>query len=821
MTDSTSDPVAPIMPALGKARLAAAAVLLACVTARCLVSMDPFPMWEGDPTLLSTPQTSLGPTGQLVLDGLSLIAAAVVLWCSRGLSVCSPILLAVGALAALAHAIIINHGSLDNVRVGVSWCAAMAAGVAGLALARDRAGRSLAWGALLAAVMLLAAKGALQYFVEHPETVRAYNQHRRQFLEAQGWSDGSMMARAFERRLFQNEATGWFGLSNVFASVCAGGVVAMLALAGASRRVRDDLPTWIRPFIGAGLLIAGAGLALSMSKGGIAAAAVGVALLILGAVLRHKLAGRTRAAATLGTILGVLVVAGMLLGVVLRGRMGERLAELSIFFRWFYMQGAARIIAEHPLAGVGPTGFKDAYLLAKPALSPEEVTSPHSILFDWVSTLGLAGAAWCAAWLGWIALAGRSLLRPESLSIPSASPDSPSQSVWPTPLLVRAFVLVILAPTALSAFVELRSSTPEASIARLVAAALALGVGVSVASLIDRLNSVPVGLSAAALALAAHAQIEVTPVWPGSGAWMLMVCGLCAGNVVPYRAGASSDLHSQAGSDPASVTHETAIPRGAGIGSRLGALVAFVLAIASAFGALRTWSWESRLRDAASLVTPVAEAREAYAEFVQASGGSAGEVAAMLGSIGVKATLDRPDDVMREIASVQFDRAGRAAEILKAAGERARHAPTLQAASRLWMQRMADRQSAGEMMAAGDEAERALSVAEHAVELSRSTSAWNWLGTLRREVSIALGRRESLVAAAAAFEAGARLDPHGMTSALELVRVLESLGERARAGEWAARVLEINRDMRLDPLRMLEPGERAHLEALAKDAVGP
>ncbi len=32
-----------------------------------------------------------------------------------------------------------------------------------------------------------------------------------------------MMARAFERRLYQNEGTAWFGLSNVFASIGAGG----------------------------------------------------------------------------------------------------------------------------------------------------------------------------------------------------------------------------------------------------------------------------------------------------------------------------------------------------------------------------------------------------------------------------------------------------------------------------------------------------------------------------------------------------------------------------------------------------------------------
>lgn len=808
MTDASSAiPATPGAEAsIDKAKVGATGLLLATVLARCVVSLDPFPIWSGDPTLLATPQTSLAPTGQLILDTISLIAAAIVLWRSRGLSIWTPLLLASGSIGALAHAFVIDQGSLDNLRIGVSWCAAFSTGVAGLAIARDRACRSLAWGALLALVVMLACKGALQYFVEHPETVSAYKQHRAQFLESQGWSEGSMMARAFERRLYQNEGTGWFGLSNVFASVCAGGVVAMLALAGASRRVRDDLPTWIRPFIGAGLLIAGAGLALSMSKGGIAAAGVGVALLIAGAIIRHKLTGKPDVARRLGVTLGLLVIAGMLVGVVLRGMIGEKLSELSIYFRWFYMQGAARIISEHPFLGVGPADFKDAYLLAKPALSPEEVTSPHSILFDWLSTLGLAGAGWSIAWLSWIAATGRSLLSRETLAIPYAAPGSRPGGVWTTPNLVRAFIVIILAPTALSAFLEVQASTPEASIARLVAAVLALGVGVSVATLIDRLNSVPVGLAAAALALAAHAQIEVTPVWPGSGAWMLMVCGLCAGN----QACSGTDK------SPAPAT-----PIGAGIGSHLGALLAFALAIASAFGAVRMWSWESKLREAADLVTPVAEVRAAYLDFAQSGKGNAGELAALLGSLGVKATLDKPNDVMKEIAIVQFDRAGRAAAILKVAGERARHAPTLQAASKLWMQRMAERENEAQMLAAGDEAALAISAAERATELAPTTSAWNWLGTVRREVGAALGRRESLVAAASAFETGARLDPHGTTSSLELVRVLDSLGEKTRAAEWAQKVLDADRNMRLDPLRQLDPSDRARLESLAKGAGGP
>ncbi|MCC6227719.1 MAG: O-antigen ligase family protein [Phycisphaerales bacterium] len=815
MTDaiSTSGTANGTSPPIDSPKLGAMGVLLACTLSRCVVSLDPFPIWSGDPTLLATPQTSLGPTGQFILDTISLLAAALVLWRSRGLSLWSPLLLAVGSVATLAHAFVIEQGSLDNLRVGISWCASLSAGLAGLAIARDRACRALAWGALLALVMMLASKGAFQYFVEHPETVRAYKQHRQQFLEAQGWSEGSMMARAFERRLYQNEGTAWFGLSNVFASLCAGGTVAMLALAGASRRVRDDLPQWVRPLIGAGLIVAGAGLALSMSKGGIAACAVGVALLILGAILRHTLQFQPSTAARLGAALGLLVVAGMLMGIVIRGLIGEKLSELSIYFRWFYIQGATRIFADHPLLGVGPADFKDAYLLAKPALSPEEVTSPHSILFDWLSTLGLAGLAWCLAWLGWVAATGRSLLSRESLSISSSAHGSPSPGTWSTSNLVRAFIVIILAPTALSAFIELQASTPDASIARLVAAALALGVGVSVASLIDRLGVVPAGLSAAALALAAHAQIEVTPVWPGSGAWMLMLCALCAGNVSAARVG-SPDPSVSSGQAPAP-------PPSRPPGARVGALITLALAIAAAFGALRMWTWESKLREAADLVTPIAEVRAAYLDFAQSGHGNAGELAAMLGSLGVKATLDKPDDVMKEIAIVQFDRAGRAAAILKDAGDRARHAPTLQAASKLWMQRMAERANESLMLQAGDEAALALSAAERATELCPTTTAWNWLGMVRREVSTALGRRETLVAAATAFEAAAQLDPHGITSSLELVRVLETLGDKSRAAEWAQKVLDADRNMRLDPLRLLDPSERSHLEGLAKDAGGP
>src|SRR5690606_11618084 len=106
-------------------------------------------------------------------------------------------------------------------------------------------------------------------------------------------------------------------------------------------------------------------------------------------------AARRERLGRLGGWVAIAAVGSALVAVAARGVAGEKIGELSLLFRWFYLQGSARIIAEHPWLGVGPAGFRDAYLLAKPALSPEEVTSPHSVVFDWMSTLGvLAGGAW-------------------------------------------------------------------------------------------------------------------------------------------------------------------------------------------------------------------------------------------------------------------------------------------------------------------------------------------------------------------------------------------------------------------------------------------
>src|SRR5262249_46234727 len=162
--------------------------------------------------------------------------------------------------------------------------------------------------------------------------------------------------------------------------------------------------------------------------------------------------------------LPILLIAAALSALVLRGLVGERSGELSLLFRWFYISTAARIIAVHPVLGVGPAGFQDAYQLLKPAISPEEVTSPHSVLFDFTSTLGLFGVAFALLFLLWSARAGVTLLSGMAASGPTGSADSgasPRSEAW-------SILFVAAVPTLISAWIEAPIATPDSTLMRLL-----------------------------------------------------------------------------------------------------------------------------------------------------------------------------------------------------------------------------------------------------------------------------------------------------------------------------------------------------------------
>ncbi|MEL6328763.1 MAG: O-antigen ligase family protein [Planctomycetota bacterium] len=463
-----------------------AAVMIAAMT-RALATSEPFPHFDADPLIQYVPRTGFTPSFSLALDTLLvLLASLTVLRARSGTPELG--LVVVGAVALVIH----RHDGptgLSDLERGMPWAGALAAGVAVRAMSLDPRLRRLTLAVGFGVIAMVIVKGVWQITIEHASTVEAFRRDPESFLAAQGWRPDSAQARSFERRLNQPEATGWFGLANVFASfasaMLAGGIV---AIAG-SLKHRTDLA------ISAGLaLLGGAALWMSGSKGGLGAGVVGaiVGLATLG-LPRLAWARRLALPAAIAAALAALVV---------RGLVGESLGELSLLFRWFYVETATEIFAGSPLVGVGPDGFQTAYVAARPDISPEAVSSPHSVAFDWLATLGLFG-------LAWLILLGRWAWTVSSDPAKSWS-DAPIEKAE-----TRALLAVLGTLTLIGGGIEiaLLAAEPGQSILRI----LSLALGLAAAWGVLRLGTAGAGLAlGAAAALLVHAQIEVTPVLVGS-----------------------------------------------------------------------------------------------------------------------------------------------------------------------------------------------------------------------------------------------------------------------------------------------------------------
>ncbi|HZW06185.1 MAG TPA: O-antigen ligase family protein, partial [Phycisphaerales bacterium] len=261
------------------------------------------------------------------------------------------------------------------------------------------------------------------------------------------------------------------------------------------------------------LAISAAALLLAGAKGGFGAAALGLA----SAALLWWAGRRERRGWT--TLVGPLAVGLPLLAVVVRGLVGERIGELSILFRWFYTQGAARILGENWLHGVGPDGFQAAYAVAKNPLSPEDVTSPHSLLWDWAACLGIGGVLW-----GFLLLWAATRIGPSATDAPSdrRSPDG-------TRLLMRAACLIAALAAMLAIPTQYAALLPEEALGvRIGGLIIWCVISCAFIAVAHRWSAWPIGLAAGACVLLAHTQIEITGMWVQSCGALLAVVGLAA-----------------------------------------------------------------------------------------------------------------------------------------------------------------------------------------------------------------------------------------------------------------------------------------------------
>ena len=774
---------------------------------------DLFPYWDLDPTRNWVPPTGLGPAAMLGLVTLSLLSAglAMVAESRRGgaISVGQIVLAAIGSLGVVAHTVFdgtLHEGAGDGIEHAVKaapWLALVWGAVGVSHLCRDRRVRTVALAVLAGFAVPLLAKGVLQVFVDHPATLAQFDRTKEAVFESKGWLQDSPAALAYERRLSQAEASGWFGLSNVYASFMGAITAGLLAACASSvsRTRRVSRATLIGLGVAACAL---AGLLLSKSKGGLGAMGLSLALCAGFAVLRRW---KPRMGCRLGGFVGPAAIVLVLGAVGVRGLIGTDLAEKSLLFRAFYAVGSLRIWGDAPVFGVGPDGFQDAYAAAKIPIATETVQSPHSVFFDWTATLGVFGLAW-VAWLVW---------RSTRLFDLSLDDDRGASDGGSRREAVRAIVLMVAAVGLASAFIERELATPAYAATRVLGLAGWIGASIGMTSLV-RTSAGAWLAGAAGLAMVAHAQIEVTPVWvnaaPFFGVWFgVATVGRTAKHETGAPLAAEGSRHgvlSRSGSIATPV-----LPSGIAVG--LGVWI-----MASVW--VPVWRWESGLRSAAFIVRPGAELRTMLDEAVATQDRTrlerlTAEVSVMSGR-GVPARAAVLDQT---IDSIRLGLLEEAAEPLEQAVRvRPGHVSSRIERDRAYLMLAAGSQDNARKRVFLDSAHSIWS--DSAVVRPRSVGLWDWRGVKSErlaDLTTALGEGDfaakRLDEAVDAWMRANALSPYAIRPAVRLMDLSVRMGDPLGAGAWAAEAIRREGLTGLDPIAGLTDAERARARSLLAD----
>lgn len=778
---------------------AAMTVVTACVIFKGVVGHEVFPWWAEDPTVIALPVTGLLPAASIMVSMATIVAAMVATlalgWRAAGRTAAAVQvgLALAGSVTALSHGAWIGGGSIENAVTGMGWIAAISAGLAAVSAKRDAVVWRVMTATLVAGLVMVAAKCAVQTFIEHPATVASFKSNKAAILASHGWNADSQMARAFEHRLMQPDATGWFGLSNVVSTLGAGAAVMAAGLFLATRadreRPADGLGVW-----GVGLAgLAGVGmLALGGSKGGYAGAMIGAGVLGLAWLARRK-PGVARLArwAPLAVILAVVA------GVIVRGVVGDRLGERSVLFRSYYLEATWRIVRDAWLWGTGPEGYKSAYMIAKNPLNPEEISSPHNVVADFVSMLGLAGAAWSALWVLWVAGLGRGLVQ-EHTEVDEV--DGKRE--------VKPIFLSLSMATIGGAWHELASGTPESSLLRIVGLAGAVACG---AGLVRALSHRGAGAAVAAggVTLAALCMIDMAGTHAGSAAWVMMLIGAGVG-VTPRAESATS------------FTLER-VSRGVWIGAASG--VAALACVGAMVVGPWIAAWQGALRSAFDAVAGPARLQMTLDELARGviTPGSmeAEDAVAQLRGAGLEPGMSE-QAVARKFEDLRIAAGKAAMPDLEAASLTApTHDGTREAASRLQMQLAALLKAHGEEQHALEAASNALALAAP-LTLGRRVSASTrlWQGTVIEAVSRMRNDPQHLWTpqCIAAWKAAHEADPYGIQAPMKLAELYAEIGPAEDAAAWAEVALRADGWNRMDPsgTRALTDPKRRMLEGLVK-----
>jgi hypothetical protein len=521
-----------------------------------------------------------------------------------------------------------------------------------------------------------------------------------------------------------------------------------------------------------------------------------------------------------------------LLAVLIRGLLGERLHELSLLFRSQYLLGASRVIAHSFPWGVGPGGFKPAYALYKPPLSPESIESPHSILFDWTATLGIFGVAWCALLFIWLYQAGRTASQADPTTISKPNPTAPApnqhntqnaQKFWPWLIIPLAACLVAWSRESPTIAPDEWPIRVFAVIAWLATITCALRIPTT--AITTRWTTA--SFFAAAVALATHAQIELTPILPATASFVFLLIALATTSPHDPTATPSEPRAQARGQNQPGIAPHRSSPYKEKDQLRILLLTPLVCLVFRTFdlGDCAA-AWESHLRSAAETVAPIAALRPLIANFGN-DPNAATAVATELSRLFPGRTIN-PDAA--SIARAYADATDAITDSAWASLLAARSAygmpinrplRPLEAAIRLRLGVAIDCAAMGQAEAAKRHVDATAKLIEQ-VESDRlasrpaeafaptTASAYQAIHSIDPDpkwLSLAADRWRTVITQ----------DPQALTPVLRLIDILEQLGGEQAGAEMpplARRALELNENLRLDPLKQLSPAQRTRLEAL-------
>ena len=392
----------------------------------------------------------------------------------------------------------------------------------------QKAGRlpeQLFFAVLLGAAFFEASYSLYSYHVAAPRLREEFRADPEAVLAQSGLNikKGSPEYLLFEKRVLDStEPLGTYGLTNTLAGVLVPALVLLAALTVPGFRFREwEISSFPPKFKKRRVPVRSLGfllfllldytLLLTKSRSGSMALLFGI-LAVFGAFLfagvataREKPKRAWRKASLFAglTVLGFALIAAAALhyGILDREVFSE--AKKSLGYRLDYWQAVSKMIAAHPLLGIGPGNFQPVYTRYILPAAAETIADPHNFAFEYAALFGIPALLLFLLFLALAAAASRSALSPPAPCIAPPPPAShtmivpPARSKEKIPYL--PVFIVYLAGYLLYAVFNFLSSAPTGAGILLGFAPLFLAFSLAAAPLAARMAQFPSPFLLAAL----------------------------------------------------------------------------------------------------------------------------------------------------------------------------------------------------------------------------------------------------------------------------------------------------------------------------------